>query len=458
MKKKEGIVGIVLALCLLVALASPALAGGLTVYAGKIESSVSPGKDYSYTMGVQNTSDAPMDIGVEVKGYGMSATADFDALAPEKDTGPYTARDLLAISPTGFHLEPGASQDVKITAKIPAGIGDGGRYAIIFIHTAPKGEMVGTISAVAARVLLTISGSKLDTNSQITEVSLGNTSAGAPTGVLVTVANNGNCHYEPQLQAKLKKGDRVVATTSLLVPGWPIIPGYSRQFQLNFVGRASLPAGKYDVAIEVKDESGNLVAEGTFPLEFIEEIKVLPPAKVTVSPLIPASLTLTPGNASVLETKSTEISVSFPKGAVTGQVGISLQSYPLEQAAPPPAGFILATTCFRIDGLTGLLAKEATVTVKYTTADLDEAGGDASRLRLARWDEANNQWTVLKTKLDKEATTLSTTTNQLSIWAVMVAPPGGTNWGLIGGVAAGVIIIALLVYFLAIKRRKVVVQ
>jgi hypothetical protein len=127
----------------------------------------------------------------------------------------------------------------------------------------------------------------------------------------------------------------------------------------------------------------------------------------------------------------------------------------LEQLPPQPTGFDLATTCFRIDGLTGLLAKEATVTVEYTAADLDKVGSDASRLRLARWDEAQSQWSVLKTKVDKEAMTLTTNTNQLSIWAVMVAPPAHrqVNWPLIGGIVGGVIVTALSVYFVTVRRR-----
>ena len=171
--KKKGIISIVLAICLLLTLASPVLAGGLTVYGGKIETSVSPGNDYSYTMKVENTSDDPMDIGVEVKGYGISANRDFIALESEEDNSPYTARELLAVSPDNFHLEPGDSQVITVTAEIPPGIGDGGRYAIIFIHTAPKGEIVATISAIAARVLLTIDGSELIHESEVISVNLG---------------------------------------------------------------------------------------------------------------------------------------------------------------------------------------------------------------------------------------------------------------------------------------------
>lgn len=290
--KKKGIIGIVMAVCLLLVFASPVLAGGLTVYGGKIETSVKPGNDYSYTIKVENTSDKPMDIGVEVKGYGMSATQDFIVLEPKEDSNPYTARELLAVSPTNFHLEPGNSQVITVTAKIPSGIGNGGRYAIVFIHTTPaKDVMVATITAVAARVLLTISGSNLDTNSKITDVSIGKTASQEPAGVMVTVANNGNYHYKPQLQAKLRNGDKVVATTSLVAPDWPIIPGYSRQFKLNFVGEAQLPAGKYEADIEVKDESGNLVTKGTFPIELAEKQAVLPAEKPALPAPTPAPAT-----------------------------------------------------------------------------------------------------------------------------------------------------------------------
>jgi len=286
---KKGIISVALAVCCLSLLASPVLAGGLTVSGAKIDDSVKPGNDYSYTIGVQNTSDAPMDIGVEVKGYGMSANQDFIVLEPKDDSNPYTARELLTVSPASFHLEPGASQPVTVTTKIPSGIGDGGRYAIVFIHTVPAGGgQVATISAVAARVLLTISGSKLDTTSQITEVSLAQNTSQEPAGVMVTVADNGNYHYEPALQATLRNGDKVVATTSVLAPGWPIIPGYSRQYQLTFAGGTAIPAGKYDVDVEVKDESGNLITKGTFPLEFTQN-QVPTPATTAPSPTTPVS-------------------------------------------------------------------------------------------------------------------------------------------------------------------------
>jgi hypothetical protein len=87
---------------------------------------------------------------------------------------------------------------------------------------------------------------------------------------------------------------------------------------------------------------------------------------------------------------------------------------------------------------------------------MDKAGGDATKLELARWDEGQSGWTVLKTKVNTQASTLTAETNQFSIWAVVVASSqhAAINlWEVIGGAAAIATIIALLVYFFILKRR-----
>jgi len=316
--KIRGIIGLCLVADLLLALSLPiSAAGGLTVYGGKIETSVTPASNNSYTMEVANTSDTPMEIGVEVKGYGMSTAQDFIALEPKDDSSPYSALALLDVSPAAFHLEPGKSQFITINSKIPAGIGNGGRYAIVYIHTAATGDgSIGVIRAIAARVLLTISGSKLDTTSQITEVSLVKAAPQKTASVTVTVANNGNYHFKPQIRATVRNGDKVVATTSAVAPGWPILPGYSRQFQLDLNGASPLPAGIYQVEVEVDDESGNLITKGTFPLELTEKQDVLP--AVTTSSPPTSTLSVTPTSTTSTPTTLPQSISSAPPPASQG--------------------------------------------------------------------------------------------------------------------------------------------
>jgi hypothetical protein len=325
--KLRAFVSLLFATGLFVVCSLPVSAGGLTVYSGKIESAVISGSNNTYTMEVANTSDAPMDIGVDIQGYGMSPTQDFIVLEPTNDQSPYSASSFLKVSPTGFHLEPGKSQIITVTANVPAGISNGGRYAIVYIHTAPTGNGVGVISAVAARVLLTIPGSNLDTTSQITGVTLIKSVAQQPAGISFTVANNGNYHFKPQIQATVRSGDKVVATTELVAPGWPIIPGYSRQFKLDLAGTSPLPAGMYQVDVEVKDESGALITKGTFPLELTEKQDVLAPITTSSPPVLTPTATTTSPSSTTLTliptTSSTQSpkSSSFPTSLITGFVG-----------------------------------------------------------------------------------------------------------------------------------------
>ena len=287
---KKAFLAIFLALVMAVALAAPVFAG-VTVYNGKIEEAVSPGKTYIYTMTVQNSADSPADFGVEVDGYGTSANQDFVMLSPANDTSPESAREMLTVTPTAFHLEANATQDLTVTATIPPGTGAGGRYAIVFIHTiAASGQQVATVSAVAARVLLTVTGNTTDTTTQVTVVDLVSAANNNTAGVLVTVTDNGNYYVKPQVEATLMNGSQVIATGTVNT-GWPIIPGFSRQYQVNFTGNGTIPAGKYQVAVTVKDNTGNVLTSTTTPLQF--STKQVLQTTTTASGAAPVAPTIT---------------------------------------------------------------------------------------------------------------------------------------------------------------------
>ena len=75
--------------------------------------------------------------------------------------------------------------------------------------------------------------------------------------------------------------------------------------------------------------------------------------------------------------------------------------------------------------MSGLLAKDASVTVKYTSEDLTAAKGNAGKLVLARYDRTDSGWTLLPTSVDKNAMTLTASTNRFSTWAVIAVQDGG---------------------------------
>ena len=434
-----------LALVVVPASANP----GLRVSGAVCEADVVPGGSYIHRMTVSiRDTDPAMDIRVDVMGWGQSLQGVAQALQASEDTTSYSAREYITVEPESFHLEPGDAQEVVTAIHIPEDVGPGGRYAIIYIRSQPTGEgQVGVVSAINTLVLLTVKDSQLVREGKIIELTTSEVVSGQPVDILTTFQNTGNHHFKIKGEVTIcnAQGEALDTIYITLTPS-SVMPTMSRQLKSTFIPQGELPLGVYSVTSKIMVEDSTILDETQSTFE-VKKPYIPPPA--------PASVTVTPGSPATLETGDGRIRISFPQGSVTGQVEVSVQSYPSEQLPQPPSGFKLGATCFRVDGLPGLLAKEATLTIKYSTVDLAQAQGSASQLTLARWDEAQSKWSVLKTKADKEAMTLTTKTNQLSIWAVMVgAPPGPTSWGLvIGGSVAGIMIIGLLVYFLVVRRR-----
>jgi hypothetical protein len=401
-----------------------------------------------------------MDIQIDVMGWGQSVQGIARALQASEDTSSYSAREYITVEPDSFHLEPGQSQDVVASIRIPQDVGSGGRYAIIYIHSAPAGEgQVAVVSAINTLVLLTIKDSQIVHEGRITEFAVGEVVSGQSIDMLTTFQNTGNHHFKIKGEVTISDArGEVLDTINIPLTPSSILPAMSRQLESSFAPKGELPSGEYSVAMKVMLEDNTVLDEAQSTFE-VGGTYTPPPATVETekssAPPVTATVLVTPGSPATLETEDESIHVSFPQGSVTGQAEVSVQIYSPGQLPEPPSGFEFGTTFFRVDGLSGLLAKEATLTFKYSTADLVQAEGNASRLTLARWDEADSEWAVLKTEVDEEAMTLTVRTNQLSIWAVMVgAPPEPTSWGpVIGGSVAGIIIIGLLVYFLAMRRR-----
>jgi hypothetical protein len=422
-------------------LISPALAQ-LSISPGSMDMLVPEGQHTLPSITVSNDSDKPMDFEVKLAGYGQGTSGSTEVLEP--DTNPLSAMSYISFDPAEFSLEPGESQEIDLTVSIPQGI-DGGRYAVVLVIGTPGGdEPITTISRMGILVKLTIAGSQLVEQGSIEFIGSELVESGKPIPIEVTYANEGNVHC--RVQGSVTVFDAQGDVLDIVRSSWAVVlPGYSRDLVAEWIPGRDLDPGTYGAQASVYLEDGALLdeAEGSFEVG----MPYVPPAP-------PVSITLTADRAATLQTSDGRFSISFPQGAVFSDVDISLRDYPLDQLPPLPPGYGLAATAFRVDGLPGLLAKEATVTVKYLSADLENAGGDATRLKLARWDMAYSQWTVLNTKLDREVMTISADTNQLSIWAIMVGPPVRANWALIGGVAGGVIVIGLLVYFLAVRRRR----
>jgi len=128
---------------------------------------------------------------------------------------------------------------------------------------------------------------------------------------------------------------------------------------------------------------------------------------------------IVPDSECTVETPEGVVAIEFPAGAVTSETEVIIREHPVSDAPSAPSGFRLGDTYFSIEGIT-TLAREITITVKYSDRDVAAAGGNPNLLTLSRYDEDAGEWVVLPTTVDTAAQTLTVTTDKLSMWMVMV--------------------------------------
>jgi hypothetical protein len=297
-----------------------------------------------------------------------------------------------------------------------------------------------------------VNSSQLIHTGKIAGVSTGEITTGQPIHILTDFQSTGNHHFKVHGEVTVTNDQgQNLDTITTPVTSSSILPGMVRELEAYFIPSGDLAPGTYAVNSKVILEDGTLLDQSSTTFQVT--------APYTAPPAL-GTLQLSPNSASTLQSQNGCISIHFPQGAAVVPVDVSLRDYPAEQLPSPPPGITLTSNCFRMDGITGLLAKEMTVTVCYSAEDLkmNQYGNitsvDASKLKLARWDEAYSQWTVLKTKVDKGAMTLTASSNQGRIWAVVVDSAAGTKassgipgWAIWLGIAVGVVVLLLAFFF-----------
>jgi hypothetical protein len=409
-KFHAGTLGILIIIFLLLCIAS---VSAISVSGTKYTGSILPGGTDTHTMTISiGSGEDPTDVNVEVYGFGQSMGQTYTPLDPANDVSPCSARSFITLDNTSVHLEPGVAQIVKAKISIPKNVGSGGLYALIYIHALPgKGKSFTT--AVLIPVMITIAGTTPTEAGSITNLSVGDVAIGQPITVITTFKNTGNYHYYHAINTVTVRdaNENLVGNFSTQPSVYASIPGNTIQY-IATPDLQNLPVGTYTVDSKVLLESGTVLDEKTATFT----------VKTTyIAPITESNITLTPESAGILTSPDGRYSVSFPQGAVLGDTVVTLKPYSSDKLQAAPAGAKLGTTSFEITGLNGLLSRDATVRVTYSADDLAAAGGDASQLKLSYYDPAQGAWVILPTQVDTQGTTLTATTNHLSVWAVMIS-------------------------------------
>lgn len=406
----SGAITISVVILLLLLWTAPAAAIG--VLGAKYEGSIAPGGTGTHVVTINIGAGEPAtDVMVEVAGLGQMPGGIYMPLDPANDGNPYSGRSFITLHNSTIHLEPGTQQRVAATIELPQDVGSGGRYAIIYIHSLP-GAGASLATAVLVPVFITITGTTPTETGSILQVDTGTVTIGQPITFTTIFKNTGNYHYYSagnHVTVKDSNG-ALIANASTTPMAYAIIPGNTVQF-VTQPDMQNLQAGTYTVDSQVLIGGQVLDEKST---TFTIKTDYIPPATES-------SITVSPGSPATLTSPDGRYSISFPQGSVLADVVVILKPYPMDKLSRAPAGAKLGATSFEVAGLAGLLSKDASVKVRYSSDDLAAAGGDASQLKLAYWDVGQYQWVILPTQVNPQDMTLTTTTNHLSIWAVMVS-------------------------------------
>jgi hypothetical protein len=225
-----------------------------------LKTDIDPGQAIVHTIVVKNNEDAPtLNMTAEVFGFGNSQTGQNIKYGPEDDNSPYSARSFLNVTPRSFTIGPGESQEVVLEGKIPDNVGAGGRYAVVGIKTEPMGEGdIGIITAVDVPIMLTIRGSEIIDAGEITDLDLLKGDNGLNANFLFK--NTGNHHYKASSEMVIKNERKeVVADVTNPLDQTSILPGNTRQFNIQFDSDTELAPGTYTVEVSVTQENGTVL-------------------------------------------------------------------------------------------------------------------------------------------------------------------------------------------------------
>jgi hypothetical protein len=424
--------------CIVFLTLSPSSTGAIKVEGSIYMGNIAPGSSAIHTMNISTSpGDSPMDLTFDILGLGQSLQQTNTGLTPELDTSPFSARTYITVNPQTFHLEPGKSQEVKATIIVPQNAGAGGRYAMITVHNAATGSgSTQIITAISIPIVITLEGTAINMTGKITNLSVADPIPGQPIKIITTLKNTGNFHYKVKTNVSVTDAaGKIVATGRSDVSTRSIVPPFTGEFET--IITTPLKVGTYNITSTAIRDDGTVLDTKTIPYE-IKGTYVPPADEATVN--------LTPKSSSVLKTTDGRFTINFPAGAVLSDASVTIKPFSRDMLPPAPNDAKLGATTFKIDGLTGLLSKDATVVVKYSSADLEAAGSDVSKLTLARYDESDNKWTIVPTTVDRNALTLTATTNRFSIWAVMVTSGGSSGSTSSGSGKPGLALDATLVF------------
>jgi hypothetical protein len=112
-------------------------------------------------------------------------------------TAPYSAAHWVSMTPTHFHLDPGATRQVTVHLTMPAQPEPGEHYVALLslVPSQERHDQVRINRGVAVPLLVTVPGSTIDTV-KLAELDTSGFSAGGPITLTAVVKDSGTVHHD----------------------------------------------------------------------------------------------------------------------------------------------------------------------------------------------------------------------------------------------------------------------
>jgi len=449
-------------MALILAVSAPAFAG-LRVAGSPVYANITPGESGSGVITVTNTdAERSIDVAVDVRGLGNYLSGAINILQADADLSPYTGRGYVSASPSSFSLEPGQSQAVTVTVDLPGDVGDGGRYAVVFIHTVAAGSGVSISAAVASQVYITVKDSNLTFTGEITALEMAPPQSQQPFSVSATVQNTGNYHYKLSFNGTVKNSQgQIVGETISTTSVYTLMPTFSQKVdQIPFSIHSDLPAGLYTVEVEARTQEGVFLNSRTVQFSLSDTYKPVPVRTLTTQ-LWGASASWAMSEDGVLledvnaASLDSTVSIFLQSGTtVLGPDSLPLETMNISRMDPPPSaptGYeMMSAFKFEPDGAT--FDPETSITIKYSQSDIPK-GVKENRLEIAALDTSTLQWQILNSDVNAGANTITFSTGHLSVYALL-SPPASGSTGIWLWIVIGLAVVAVLGLIIFIYKRR----
>lgn len=216
------------------------------------------GKAASGNLTIINDGTEPYDFKVSPSPYNVSGedyTQSFQLKPNQTDVSKW-----VKINAIPYHLDPGKHIEVPYQISVPAGIGPGGYYAVLFAQTAvlpPSGSGVVSRKRVGAILYLRVNGA-VDERGRLESYKVESWQTEPPLRTTLRLSNQGNVHFQTDVSIYVTDifGNRKahLVTSRVVLPQtirridqtWPGAPslGIFKVFgTVNFLGRTeALPS------------------------------------------------------------------------------------------------------------------------------------------------------------------------------------------------------------------------